>query len=108
MASILPPATAVTALDATAGQPVSDAQKQRDRLKKATQEFEGVFIGMMLKQMRKSMTGGNALFGKSSESKMYQDMMDDATATQMSKTGTFGLAKKLYASLEHTLPTEKE
>ena len=42
---------------------------------------------MMLKQMRKSMAGENALFGKSQEAKVYQDMMDDSLAQQMSKTG---------------------
>ncbi len=61
---------------------------------------------MLLKQMRKSMTGGNALFGNSSEAKLYQDMMDDATASQMSKTGSLGLANVLYKTLEATLPPE--
>ncbi len=81
---------------------------QQARLKKATQEFEAVFIGMMLKQMRKSMTGGNALFGNSHEAKLYQDMMDDATASQMSRTGSFGLARVLYKTLERTLATEEK
>jgi peptidoglycan hydrolase FlgJ len=86
--------------------PMSEAARQREKLKKATQDFEAVFVGMMLKQMRKSMTGGNALFGNSSDSKLYQDMSDDATAQQLSKTGGFGLAKLLYKTMEHTLPAE--
>ncbi len=86
----------------------AEYQRQHDRLVKATQEFESVFIGQMLKQMRKSMTGENALFGNSSEAKMFQDMTDDATATQMSHTGTFGLAKTLFKSLERTLPPNPE
>ena len=45
------------------------AAKEKARVTKATQDFEAVFIGMMLKQMRKSMTGQNALFGNSSEAK---------------------------------------
>ena len=86
--------------------PMSEATRERERLKKATQDFEAVFVGIMLKQMRKSMTGGNALFGNSSDSKLYQDMMDDATAQQLSKTGSFGLARVLYKAMEHTLPAE--
>src|SRR5262249_16847863 len=68
---------------------VVDASKERSRLKRATQEFEAVFVGLMLKQMRKSMANSNALFGNNNESKMYQDMTDDAIAQQISKTGSF-------------------
>lgn len=78
--------------------------KQKERATKATQEFESIFIGMMLKQMRKSMTGENALFGNSSEAKIYQDMMDDTLAQQMSKTGTFGLSKAMLKSMERAIP----
>ncbi len=78
--------------------------KQHDRLQKTTQDFEAVFIGMMLKQMRKSIAGKNELFGNSSEAKTYQDMSDDATAKQMSKVGTFGLARVMFKSMSRTLP----
>ncbi len=78
--------------------------KQHDRLEKTTQDFEAVFIGMMLKQMRKSIAGKNELFGSSSEAKTYQDMSDDATAKQMSKVGTFGLARVMFKSMSRTLP----
>lgn len=81
-----------------------DYAKKSDKLQKTTQDFEAVFIGMMLKQMRKSVAGQNALFGSSSEAKIYQDMMDDATAQRMSKTGTFGLSKVLFNTMSKTLP----
>src|SRR4051794_8164192 len=82
--------------------------KEKTRVTKATQDFESVFIGMMLKQMRKSMAGDNALFGKSSESKIYQDMMDDSLAQQMSRTGTFGIAKAMVKSMENRLPPDPD
>lgn len=74
----------------------------RERLKKATQAFEAVFVKQLLGQMRKSMTG-SSLFGSSQQAGMYQDMMDDALSTQISKTGSFGLAKTLYKSMEKGL-----
>ncbi len=77
----------------------SPAAIQDAKLKKASQDFEAVFVGMMLKQMRKSIGGSNALFGNSSQSKIYQDMMDDTMAAQLSKTGSFGLANAIYKSL---------
>ena len=78
--------------------------RQHDRLQKTTQDFEAVFVGMMLKQMRKSIGGKNELFGNSPEAKTYQDMADDATAKQMSQVGTFGLARVMFKSMSHTLP----
>jgi Rod binding domain-containing protein len=86
----------------------SEASKQRARLKKATQDFEAVFIGMMLKQMRKTMAGENPLFSKNSEAKYYQEMMDDAVAQQMSRTGQFGLGEMLYKKVEKTLPPDPD
>ena len=85
---------------------ISDYTKQKDRLHKATQEFEAVFIGMMLKQMRKSMTASTSIYGTSPESKTYQEMMDDTLATNLSQSGAFGLAKVMNRSLEHTLPPD--
>lgn len=82
--------------------------KEKARVTKATQDFEAVFIGMMLKQMRKSMAGEDPIFGKSSESKIYQDMMDDSLAQQMSRTGTFGLAKAMVKSMERALPPDPD
>ena len=82
--------------------------EKRDKLQKTTQDFEAVFVGMMLKQMRKSMAGQNAILGNSSESKMYQDMMDDATAKHMSQVGTFGLGKLLFKTMSSTLPPDPD
>lgn len=87
----------------TASGATSKTDRERARIKKAAQDFESVFVGMMLKQMRKSMTGSNSLFGSSSQAKMYQDMMDDITAQQMSKTSPFGLATTLERSMEKRL-----
>jgi peptidoglycan hydrolase FlgJ len=86
----------------------AEYKKQKDRVTKATQEFEGVFIGMMLKQMRKSMAGENALFGNSSEAKVYQDMVDDKLAESMSHSGTFGLARAMARSMERALPSDPD
>lgn len=87
---------------------VAEYKKQKDRIHKATQDFEAVFIGMMLKQMRKSMTSNSSLLGNSQESKTYQEMMDDTISTHLSQSGTFGLAKVMNRSLEKTLPPDPE
>lgn len=96
------------AIQAAHTQAKADYTKQTDRVKKATQDFEAVFVGMMLKQMRKSMAGENALFGQSSEAKVYQDMMDDTLAQQMSRTGTFGISNAMMKSIAGRLPPDPD
>ena len=87
---------------------VREARTKRDKLKKVTQDFEAEFIGMMLKQVRKSMTGEKGLLGGSPESKQYGEMADEAIAQQLSKAGGLGLGKSLYKSLQTVLPPDPD
>jgi len=100
-------------LDSTARtQVVQEARVQRDqdpehqKLRKATQEMEAFFVGVLLKKMHASETK-NALFGQSSESATWREMFDDAVATQVSKRGAFGLANMLYSKMADNLGTKE-
>ena len=104
----IPPAELGTTVKSLHDSAKTEYDKQRTRVQKATQDFEAVFLGMMLKQMHKSMAGDNALFGKSQEAKVYQDMMDDTLATTLSKSGTFGMGKAMMKSLALTLPPDPD
>lgn len=84
------------------------ADARKEKLKKATQGFESVFVGLMLKQMRKSLDGGKSALGNSSESKLYKEMMDEALAGRISEGGSFGLAKTLYKRMESHLGASQE
>jgi flagellar protein FlgJ len=71
----------------------------RKALRGAAQQFESLFINMMLKSMREatssvgdSLTGGN-------EMELYQSMYDQQIATQMSKGKGLGLADLLVQQL---------
>ena len=82
--------------------------RQRDKLKKATQDFESVFLTQLLKQAHKSMQGEGSLFGNSSEAKFYAEMRDEMMAQHLSKTGQFGIGNLLYKKLEKTLPLDPD
>ncbi len=82
----------------------NDAVQQRTRLRKATQEFEAVFVGQLLKEMRKTMTTGDTLLGNSRESKQFQEMLDDSLSRNLSHTEAFGLGKVLYKRMEKWMP----
>lgn len=96
-----------------AAQPAASAAKadspelraEESKLRKAAQEFEAIFVGMLLKEMQGSSPAGAALFGQSAQARMYQQMMDEQLALKLSQSGGFGLAKVLYSSL---LPALRE
>ena len=72
--------------------------KQKSELKKASQEFEAVFIAYLLKVMRETieesgLTEGG--FGKS----IYTDLFDQEVAVSMAKRGALGISDMLYRDL---------
>lgn len=85
------------------GQLKNQAKKDPDAaLKQVAQEFESLFINMLLKNMRKSnelISGGEGLFS-SSESRFYQEMMDTQMAQTLAKSGGIGLSEALIRQLQ--------
>lgn len=69
-------------------------EKQRLQARKVSQDFEGLFVGMMMKSMRSTvqedkMTGG----GHGEE--VYRSLLDQEYATAAVKRGGVGLAKQI-------------
>jgi flagellar protein FlgJ len=81
--------------------------KDRDgdaNIHKVAQEFESLFMGEMLKAMRKAGDVlGDENFMNSNESKTYRDMYDQQLAVTMSKENGVGLAAVLERQLSKTL-----
>jgi flagellar protein FlgJ len=71
-------------------------------LREAARQFESLFTKMMLEGMR-SASFGDPLFG-SDQADMYQDMMDDQLAIEMTKGKGLGLADMLIRQLSHSAP----
>ncbi len=69
------------------------------KLRQATEDFEQIFVNMMLKEMNKGLGKTGFLDGGDYE-KAFKDMLVDERAKQMSKNGSFGLAKMMYKQLE--------
>jgi len=66
-------------------------------LEKVAQQFEAIFLQMMLKSMRDA-SFGDSLFG-SQQSDMYRDMFDKQLAATLSKNNGIGLADTLVRQL---------
>ena len=89
-------------------QNVTDQKAFKDRaaLKKACQDFEAIFIQSMFKSMRKTIPEGG-LFEKDHATEMYQDMIDQEVATQISRRQSVGLADQMYRQMEKLLTDKK-
>ncbi|WP_151702611.1 flagellar assembly peptidoglycan hydrolase FlgJ [Nitrincola alkalilacustris] len=85
---------------------------EKAALKEAAQQFEQLFLSMMLKSMREA----NAAFGEdnifnSSETELFQEMLDQQSTLSMAKSGGIGLADVLVRQLSQGLdikPTQDD
>jgi len=107
------PSIAATAVRSTGGSKAPDALDFRQFaalrrgaqandpkvLREAAKQFESMFTKMMLESMRKA-SFGDPMFG-SDQGDMYQGMMDDQMAVQLSQGKGLGLADMLIRQLSH-------
>lgn len=70
------------------------SERQRLQAKKVAQDFEGLFVGMMMKSMR-STVPEDKLTGGGHGEEVYRSMLDQEYATAAVKRGGFGLAKQV-------------
>ena len=77
--------------------------KEEKELKKATEEFEAIFLKMMIDSMENTLNKeNNPFFGGKSE-EIFQDMLNDERAKSMSQSGGIGLAEMLYKQLSNKI-----
>jgi flagellar protein FlgJ len=81
----------------------AEANKSPDKaLKAAAQQFEAVFLNMMLKSMRDATPQDGVMDNQ--QTKMYTGMLDQQLAQSMASRG-IGLADIMVKQLSHTLGT---
>lgn len=69
-------------------------EKQRQQAKKVSKDFEGLFIGMMLKSMRETV-GKDKLTDGGHGEEVYRSILDQEYVAAAVKRGGFGLAKHI-------------
>lgn len=80
----------------------ASATKQEKALKEACKGFEGMFLSMMYKEMRKTVPE-NTLFGKSNAEKIFEDMRDTEMMKNIADGGGVGIADMMYRQLSPQL-----
>ena len=77
------------------GKPVD----KKSKLYEQCQEFESIFVKMMLKEMRSSVDKSDSLLSGGWAEDIYSDMLDDEYSKSMAKNAGFGLSDQLYKQL---------
>jgi Rod binding domain-containing protein len=87
-------------INAPSGAPLTTAQQAAlKKLHDAATQLEGVFVGMLFKEMHSDEPQSD-IFGKTSNADTtWQDMLDEKRADAIAKTGSFGIAKMVESQL---------
>ncbi len=79
-------------------------QNNPEALKQTAQQFEGIFIQMMLKSMRDANSVMKSDLNESHEMNTYQDMYDKELSVQMSKRNQLGCADMIVKQVSQSKP----
>ena len=79
-------------------------QNNPQALKQTAQQFEGIFIQMMLKSMRDANSVMKSDLNKSSEMNTFQDMYDKELSVEMSKRNSMGFADMIVKQVNQKTP----
>lgn len=76
--------------------------REEAKLQEACQQFEQLFLGQMLAQMRKTVPKGSMMGGGQSE-EMFNGMLDQERAKVWAQEGGIGLANMLFQQMKQNL-----
>lgn len=79
------------------------SKAENEKLLEVCQEFESIFVNMMLKAMRGTVDDEDSLIPKSAGTEMFESMRDEELSKQMTMGSTnsgFGLADTLYSQMK--------
>ena len=88
-------------------QNIRDLEENASGLKTACQEFEAIFINLLLQQFRQSIPD-DGLIPKSFTLKTYEEMLDLQMSSDLSRNESFGIADALYRQLREIHNTYSE
>lgn len=79
----------------------------REKLKKACEDFESLFLLQILKSMRQ-MLPGRSFLGEGPGKEIYQSLLDEQLSRSLARSGGLGLGAMLYRQMaRRTAPAGK-
>ena len=76
---------------------------ERGQLREACEEFESLFVKLMLDSMRKTLSD-DTLIPKNAGEKLFEDKLYDEYAEKISRSAGLGIADMMYEQLEAGFP----
>lgn len=77
--------------------------KNEKSLKEATEDFESIFIKMLLDAQDKTVDRKDSMFYGGNSEDIFRSMLNEERSKGMAKTGEFGLAKLMYDQLSKNI-----
>jgi len=77
----------------------ADQQAALKKLHDAATQLEGVFVGMLFKEMHSTVSTDGIFGPQSNADKTWNDMLDEKRADEIAKTGSFGIGKMIESQL---------
>jgi Rod binding domain-containing protein len=77
----------------------ADQQAALKKLHTAAVQLEGVFVGMLYKEMQSTVPKDGILGKESNAESMWQDMLADKQSDAIAQSGSFGIAKMIEKQL---------
>lgn len=84
--------------------PINTAEAEKHaRALKVAQQFEEIFVGLMVESLRKSqLTDGGSMFGSSVGSNTYEQWFDQHMSEHLAKTTSIGIRETLVREFQRT------
>ncbi|SCW26428.1 flagellar protein FlgJ [Borreliella japonica] len=79
---------------------IKKAFKKDEELRKASLEFEAIFIKQMLESMKKTLNKNQNLLNGGQVEEIFEDMLYEQRAKQIAQSQSFGIANLIYNQLQ--------
>ncbi len=89
----------ISSLDTLRQKAVGGKEDEQEALRAAARQFESIFTSMMLKSMREANQGFESNFMNSQNEKFYRQMLDEQMVSELSSSGSMGLADMIVKQL---------
>jgi len=85
----------------------AQAEEDPEEIKKVCQQFEAIFVNMLFKQMRNTITDGG-LTEKSQARETFEGMLDEEMSSAIAEGGGFGIAEMMTKALSRSHYSDSE
>lgn len=80
--------------------------ENKEGLKKAATAFEGIFINLLFKSMRKTVNQEEGFLPPSHTQTLFQEMLDEEISNKLSKQNSFGIADSVIKTYGKTIESK--